>query len=118
MSSFHSVDTKRLEFIYLPVLHQAASLGSNVTFAIMATGYPKPTITWEKVNDSGSVQYNLTAGISRDFGVVFSSELVITEVKSKDYGRYRCLLKNSVEEKISTAVFLSPEGISCYVFAV
>ena len=116
ISSFHSVDTKPIEFVDVPVNHNA-SLGSNMTFNCTATGYPKPTITWEKVNDSGSLQYNLTAEIlTSDDNSIFS-QLVITEVKSKDYGIYRCVAKNSVEEKISIAV-LGSKGISCYVFAV
>ena len=116
MSSFHSVDTKRLEFVNVPV-NQTASLGSNVTFNCTATGYPKPTITWEKVNDSGSLQYNLTAEILTSDGNSIFSQLVITEVKSKDYGIYYCVAKNSVGEKISIAI-LGSTGTSCYAFAV
>ena len=116
MRSFHFVDTKRLEFVNVPA-NQTAFLGSNVTFNCTATGYPKPTITWEKVNDSGFVQYNPTAEILTSDGNSTSSQLVITEVKSKDYGIYHCVAKNSVGDKISIAV-LGSRGISCYVFAV
>ena len=116
MSFFHSVDTERLEFVNVPV-NQTASLGSNVTFNCTASGYPKPTISWGKFNDSGSVQYNLTTEILPVNGNSTFSQLVITEVKSKDYGIYRCVAKNSVEEKISIAV-LGSRGISFYAFAV
>ena len=116
MSSFHSVDTERLEFVNVPV-NQTASLGSNVTFNCFARGDPKPTILWEKVNDSGSVQYNLKTEILPGNGDSILSQLVITEVKSKDYGIYRCVAKNSVEEKISIAV-LGSRGISYYAFSV
>ena len=116
MSFFHSVDTERLEFVNVPV-NQTASLGSSVTFNCTVRGYPKPTISWEKVNDSGSVQYNLTTEILPGNGNSTFSHLVITEVKSKDYGIYRCVAKNSVEEKISIAV-LGSRGISFYTFAV
>ena len=119
MSCFHSVDTERLEFVNVPV-NQTASLGSNATFNCTATGYPKPTILWEKVNDSGSVQYNLTAVTTEilpgDSNSIFS-QLMITDVKRKDYGIYLCVAKNSVGDNISIAQFLS-RGISCYVFAV
>ena len=116
MSSFHFVDTKRLEFVNVPI-NQTAFLGSNVTFNCTATGYPKPTITWEKVNDSGSVQFNPTAEILTSDGNSIFSQLVITEVKRKDYGIYHCVAKNSVGDKISIAV-LGSRGTSCYVFAV
>ena len=116
MSSFHFVDTKRLEFVNVPI-NQTAFLGSNVTFNCTATGYPKPTITWEKVNDSGSVQFNPTAEILTSDGNSIFSQLVITEVKRKDYGIYHCVAKNSVGDKISIAV-LGSGGTSCYVFAV
>ena len=116
MSSFHSVDTKRLEFVNVPV-NQSAFLGSNVTFNCTVTGYPKPTITWEKINDSGSLEYNLTADILASDGNSIFSQLVIKEVKSKDYGIYHCVAKNSVGEKSSFAV-LESRGIFCYVFAV
>ena len=116
MSFIHSVDTERLEFVNVPV-NQTASLGSNVTFNCTARGYPLPTIFWEKVNDSGSVPHNVTTEILPGNGNSIFSQLVITEVKSKDYGIYRCVAKNSVEEKISTAV-LGSRGISLYAFAV
>ena len=116
MSSFYFVDTKRLEFVNVPV-NQTAFLGSNVTFNCSATGYPKPTITWEKVNDSGSFQLNPTAEILTSDGNSIFSQLGITEVKSKDYGIYHCVAKNSVGDKISIAV-LGSRGTSCYVFAV
>ena len=119
MSSFHSVDTRHLEFVNVPV-NQTASLGSNVTFNCTATGYPKPTILWQKVNDSGSVQYNLTAVTTEilpgDSNSIFS-QLMITDVKRKDYGIYHCVAKNSVGEKISIAI-LGSTGTSCYAFAV
>ena len=116
MSSFHSVDTERLEFVNVPV-NQSATLGSNVTFNCTASGYPKPTILWEKVNDSGSVQYNLTTEILPGNGNSTFSQLLITEVKSRDYGIYICVARNSVEEKISIAV-LGSRGISFYAFTV
>ena len=112
MSSFHSVDTKPSEFVIVPV-NQTAFLGSNVTFNCSATGYPKPTITWEKVNDSGSVLYNPTAKILTSDGNSIVSQLVITEVKSKDYGIYRCVAKNGVGHNISVIAVLVSRGISC-----
>ena len=110
--SIHSV-VKRPEIVNGPA-NQTAAHGSNVTFNCTATGYPKPTITWEKDNNSGSVKYNPTPNIPTGDGNSIFSKLVITEVKSKDYGVYRCVAKNSAGVKIASATL----GISCYVFAV
>ena len=76
-------------------MNQTAVLGSNVTFNCTATGYPKPNITWAKDNDSGSFQYNLKEKILTDDGNSSFSQLVITDVKSKDYGTYHCVASNS-----------------------
>ena len=114
MNSYHSSDTKSPEFVNVPV-NQTAFLGSNVTFNRTATGYPKPTITWQKENDSGSLQYNPAAKSLRGDANSTSSQLVITEVKSKDYGTYHCAANNSAGVKNSSAT-LGSRGISCYVF--
>ena len=114
MNSHHSADTKSPEFVNVPV-NQTAFLGSNVTFNCTASGYPKPTITWRKDNDSRSVQYNPTAKILTGDGNSIFSQLVITEVKSKDYGTYHCVANNSAGVKNSSAT-LGSRGISCYVF--
>jgi len=74
-----------------------------VTFNCTATGYPKPTITWVKENDSSSVQYNSTPEILTGDGNSIFSQLVITEVKSNDYGIYHCVAKNSAGVKTSSA---------------
>ena len=116
MNSHHSADTKSPEFLNVPV-SQTAILGSNVTFNCTATGYPKPTITWAKENDSGPVLYNPTAEILTGDGNSIFSQLVITEVKSRDYGTYHCVARNSAGVNSSSAA-LGPRGISCYVFAV
>ena len=115
MNSDHSADTKIPEFVNVPV-NQTAFLGSNVTFNCTASGYPKPTITWEKDHDSGSVQYNPTAEILTGDGNSIFSQLVITDVKSKDYGTYQCIVNNSAGVEISSTTLA--RGISFYVFAV
>lgn len=111
--SIHSVD-KSPEIVNVPV-NQTAVLGSNVTFNCTATGYPKPTITWVKENDSSSVQYNPTPEILTGDGNSIFSQLVITEVKSNDYGIYHCVAKNSGGVKTSSAT-LGYRGIFCCVF--
>ena len=116
MSSPHSADTRSPEFVNIPV-SQTAFLGSNVTFNCSATGYPKPTITWAKENDSGLVLYNPTAEILTGGGNSIFSQLVITEIKSKDYGTYHCVASNTAGVNYSSAT-LGYRGISCYVFAV
>ena len=110
--SIHSVDQSP-EIVNVPV-NQTAVLGSNVTFNCTATGYPKPNITWKKDNNSGSVEYKPTLTTLTGDGNNIFSKLVITEVKRKDYGVYRCVAKNSAGVKIASATL----GISCYVFAV
>ena len=85
MNSHHSTATKSPVFVNV-LVNQTAFLGSNVTFNSTATGYPKPNITCQKENDSGSVQYNPAAKNLTGDGNSTSSQLVITEVKSKDYG--------------------------------
>ena len=111
--SIHSVD-KSPEIVNVPV-NQTAVLGSNVTFNCTATGYPKPTITWVKENDSSSVQYDPTPEILTGDGNIIFSQLVITEVKSNDYGIYHCVAKNSAGVKTSSAT-LGYRGIFCCVF--
>ena len=116
MISHHSADTKSPEFVNVPV-NQTASLGSNVTFNCTASGYPKPTITWQKDNDSVSVQYNPSANNLTGDGTSTFSQLLITEVKSKDYGTYHCIANNSAGEKSSSAT-LGSKGVSYYFCSV
>ena len=88
-----------------------------MTFNCTASGYPKPNITWEKVNNSGSVQYKPTPKILTVEGNRIFSQLLITEVKSEDYGIYRCVARNSAGIKNASAL-LGYKGISWYAFAV
>jgi len=115
MNSYHSVDIKSPEFVNV-LVNQTALLGSNVTFNCTATGYPKPTITLSKGNDLVSLPYNPTPEILTGDGNNSFGLLVITEVKSKDYGIYYCVANNSAGVKISI-VALGYRGISSYVFA-
>lgn len=108
--------TKSPDFVRIPV-NQTAFLGSNVTFSCTATGFPKPTITWAKDNDSGSVEYNPRLKILTGDGNNSFSQLAIKEVKSEDYGTYHCVANSSAGVKISSAT-LEYRGISCHVFAV
>jgi len=111
-----TVDTKSPEFVSVPV-NQTAFLGSNVTFSCTATGFPKPTITWAKDNDSDSVQYSPRLKILTGDGNNSFSQLAIKEVKSEDYGTYHCVANNSAGVKISNLA-LEYRSISCHVFAV
>ena len=90
-------------------MSQSAVIGSNAAFNCTATGYPKPTITWKKDNDSYSVKYNPRARVIADEGNGVS-HLVITGVRSDDYGKYQCVANNSAGVNTSRAALLHQIG--------
>ena len=115
--NFHHSAVKSPEFVNVPV-NQTTFFRFNVTFNCSAIGNPRPTVIWAKDNDSDSIQYNPAADIlTGDGGKSTFSQLVITEVKSKNYGTYHCVANNSAGVTNSSAT-LGPRGISCYVFAI
>lgn len=94
------------EIIQQPV-NQTADLGSNVTFSCAATGHPKPDITWAKDNDLYSLEFNPRAKVMTKGGKNLS-QLVMTGIKSEDYGKYHCVANNSAGVKASREAFLFP----------
>lgn len=108
---WHSTDTQLPEIVEDPV-NQSAVAGSNVTLNCNASGRPKPTITWIKDNDLYAVQSNSRAQVIPVLDDKSShSQLLITGVKSGDYGKYQCVAKNSAGEKTSKEAFLHNEGL-------
>lgn len=88
-------------------MNQTADLGSNVTFSCAVTGHPKPEITWAKDNDLYSLEFNPRAKVTANGGRSLS-QLVMTGIKSEDYGKYHCVANNSAGVKASRGAFLFP----------
>ncbi|XP_052766205.1 uncharacterized protein LOC128207366 isoform X2 [Mya arenaria] len=78
--------------------------GGRIRLSCNGTGYPRPTISWEK---SGRV---LVTG-----GNVFLSsdgELTIRDATSSDTGSYSCIVANSEEKiEVSASVQVVPKGM-------
>ena len=89
---------------------QGAVIGSNASFNCSATGYPKPTITWKKDNDSVSIQPVIKTDDQKTL-----SQLIITRVTSKDYGKYVCVANNSAGVETSNAAVLYQGDLSLSV---
>lgn len=88
-------------------MNQTAVLGSNVTFSCTATGHPNPAITWEKDNDVYSLESNPRAKVVTD-GKRSLNILVLTGIKSEDYGKYHCVANNSAGAIASREASLFP----------
>ena len=85
--------------------NQSAFIGSNVTFNCTAMGLPTPAISWMKNNNSYAVTSNVRARVVSD-NKNNHSQLIITEVKIEDNGKYQCVASNSAGERTSSAAFL------------
>ncbi|CAH3144613.1 unnamed protein product, partial [Pocillopora meandrina] len=85
--------------------NQSALIGSNVTFNCTAMGLPTPAISWMKNNNSYAVTSNMRARVVSD-NKNNHSQLIITEVKIEDGGKYQCVASNSAGERTSSAAFL------------
>ena len=85
--------------------NQSAFTGSNVTFNCTVIGLPKPAISWMKNNDSYAVKSNVRARVVPE-NKNNHSQLIITEVKIEDNGKYQCVASNSAGERTSSAAFL------------
>ena len=85
--------------------NQSAFTGSNVTFNCTVIGLPTPAISWMKNNDSYAVTSNVRARVVSD-NKNNHSQLIITEVKIEDNGKYQCVASNSAGERTSSAAFL------------
>ncbi|XP_078346190.1 fibroblast growth factor receptor 3-like isoform X2 [Oculina patagonica] len=97
-------DIERPVIVKDPV-SQGAVIGSNVTFNCTATGYPKPTITWKKDNDSHSIQAKVITDDEKTL-----SQLVITGVTRENYDKYQCVANNSAGVNTSRAAILHQEA--------
>nr|XP_058970013.1 hemicentin-1-like isoform X2 [Pocillopora verrucosa] len=85
--------------------NHSAFIGSNVTFNCTAMGLPTPAISWMKNNNSYAVTSNVRARVVSD-NKNNHSQLIITEVKIEDNGKYQCVASNSAGERTSSAAFL------------
>ena len=79
-----------------------------MTFSCTANGDPKPAITWAKDNDLYSLGFNPRAKVMMTDGDRSLSQLVMTGIKSEDYGKYHCVANSSAGVKASTGAFLFP----------
>ncbi|XP_058970038.2 vascular endothelial growth factor receptor 2 isoform X3 [Pocillopora verrucosa] len=104
------IDTTKAPHLLFPEVvenpkNQSVFIGSNVTFNCTAMGLPTPAISWMKNNDSYAVTSNVRARVVSD-NKNNHSQLIITEVKIEDNGKYKCVASNSAGEKTSSAAFL------------
>ena len=93
--------------------NQSADIGANVTFNCTATGFPKPTISWIKNNNSSALQSNLRVKFinsTMDDKSIQSQLLLIIGVKMEDFGKYQCKAESVVGKKLSLPAFLTPKG--------
>ena len=104
------IDTTKAPHLLFPEVvenpkNQSVFIGSNVTFNCTAMGLPTPAISWMKNNDSYAVTSNVRARVVSD-NKNNHSQLIITEVKIEDNGKYQCVASNSAGERTSSAAFL------------
>lgn len=67
-------------------------------------GYPEPTVTWKK-----NFQ-NLEISDPRRMRIVDGGNLMITDVRPADEGKYQCVAQNMVGTKESRAAILTVNG--------
>ena len=104
------IDTTKAPHLLFPEVvenpkNQSVFIGSNVTFNCTAMGLPTPAISWMKNNNSYAVTSNVRARVVSD-NKNNHSQLIITEVKIEDNGKYQCVASNSAGERTSSAAFL------------
>ena len=93
--------------------NQSADIGANVTFNCTASGFPKPTISWIKNNDSSALQSNLRVKFinsTMDDKSIQSQLLLIIGVKMEDFGKYQCKAESVVGKNLSLPGFLTQKG--------
>ena len=78
--------------------------GGSIQLSCEGSGYPTPTITWEKMGRPLRSENNVFINSG-------TGQLTIRDVTSSDTGTYSCVVANS-EEKIetSTSVHVVPKG--------
>ena len=106
---FIHLDIQTPKIFRVPMNH-SAGIGSNATFHCTASGYPKPTITWAKDNDTNILQSNSRVKVDTNLQKGHS-QLVIAGVKNEDYGAYRCVASNRAGSRTSTAARLYPKTL-------
>lgn len=72
---------------------QDTSKGDTVTLICIARGYPRPSITWSPVRDTGSRQA-ISSSLSGETSVI--SALTITSVLVSDAATYTCTTRNNL----------------------
>ena len=93
--------------------NQSADIGANVTFNCTASGFPKPTISWIKNNNSSALQSNLRVKFinsTMDDKSIQSQLLLIIGVKMDDFGKYQCKAESVVGKNLSLPGFLTQKG--------
>ena len=93
--------------------NQSADIGANVTFNCTASGFPKPTISWIKNNDSSALRSNLRVKFinsTMDDKSIQSQLLLIIGVKMEDFGKYQCKAESVVGKNLSLPGFLTRKG--------
>ncbi|GFU28491.1 titin [Nephila pilipes] len=77
------------------------TIGSAASFRCMASGSPRPKITWMKILDSkNSSEYKTVETKEGEFGNVSDSYLKIPAVSYKDSGNYECIANNGMSPSI------------------
>ena len=104
------IDTTKAPHLLFPEVvenpkNQSVFIGSNVTFNCTTMGLPTPAISWMKNNDSYAVTSNVRARVVPD-NQNNHSQLIITEVKKEDNGKYQCVVSSSAGERTSSVAFL------------
>jgi hypothetical protein len=84
----------------------SASVGSNVTFGVAASGIPSPTFQWQISTNGGSTFANLTN--SAPYGGTTTATLTVTNVTSGLAGyQYRAVATNGSGSATSSAATLT-----------
>ena len=80
-------------------LPQTATVGTNVTFTVVATGAPAPTLQWRK-GSSDLANGGVVSGAT-------TATLTLTNITVTDVGSYSCVATNSVSAVPSNPVALT-----------
>ncbi len=92
--------------ITVPPASQSVSAGSSASFSVQATGSPAPTYQWQRL-PAGLTTWSSLSNGGAYFGTTTAvlSVTGITEAMNGD--QFRCVVKNSVASRTSTAAKLT-----------